>query len=148
MFRLSRTLLSSWWAGSSSSKEEEEEAAGEEKYLLKEFVLHGLAEYSLLSKQGLESGLQFKDLQLNKDVGGLIADFWQKERDIPPVSFYDENIKITSDDMQALIDIEKIPFVRDQKLALYSTIAITINKATGFGSLVVHMQNLLYFASK
>lgn len=32
------------------------------KFLMMEFVLHGLAEYSLLSKQGLASGLQFKDL--------------------------------------------------------------------------------------
>ncbi|MDX2249270.1 MAG: sigma 54-interacting transcriptional regulator [Bacteroidia bacterium] len=37
--------------------------AGEEKkYFLMEFVLHGLAEYSLLGKHGMESGAQFKDL--------------------------------------------------------------------------------------
>lgn len=35
---------------------------GEEKYLLMEFVLHGLAEYSLLSKNVLEEGLSFSDL--------------------------------------------------------------------------------------
>ncbi|MCA1761412.1 MAG: magnesium chelatase [Cryomorphaceae bacterium] len=35
---------------------------GEEKYLLMEFVLHGLAEYSLLSKNILEDGLSFADL--------------------------------------------------------------------------------------
>lgn len=33
-----------------------------EKYFMMEFVLHGLAEYSLLSKQVLEAGIQFKDL--------------------------------------------------------------------------------------
>ena len=35
---------------------------GEEKLLLMEFLLHGLAEYSLLSKNNLISGLRFKDL--------------------------------------------------------------------------------------
>ncbi|MEL6676534.1 MAG: sigma 54-interacting transcriptional regulator [Bacteroidota bacterium] len=33
-----------------------------QQFLLMEFVLHGLAEYSLLSKNGLEAGTQFKDL--------------------------------------------------------------------------------------
>jgi magnesium chelatase subunit I len=37
-------------------------AKGEEKLMLMEFVLHGLAEYSLLSKNTLTSGLRFKDL--------------------------------------------------------------------------------------
>ncbi len=37
-------------------------AQGEEKLLLMEFVLHGLAEYSLLSKNALATGLRFKDL--------------------------------------------------------------------------------------
>ncbi len=37
-------------------------AKGDEKYLLMEFLLHGLAEYSLLSKNSLTSGLRFKDL--------------------------------------------------------------------------------------
>ena len=32
------------------------------KLLLMEFALHGLAEYSLISKHQLERGLQFKDL--------------------------------------------------------------------------------------
>lgn len=32
------------------------------RYMMMEFVLHGLAEYSLLGKQGLEAGTQFKDL--------------------------------------------------------------------------------------
>ena len=36
--------------------------SGEEKYFLMEFVLHGLAEYSLLSKHILQSGVQFSDL--------------------------------------------------------------------------------------
>ncbi|MEZ4772803.1 MAG: sigma 54-interacting transcriptional regulator [Bacteroidia bacterium] len=34
----------------------------EKKYFLMEFVLHGLAEYSLVGKQGIDSGSQFKDL--------------------------------------------------------------------------------------
>jgi magnesium chelatase subunit I len=34
----------------------------EEKILMMEFLLHGLAEYSLLSKNSLTSGLRFKDL--------------------------------------------------------------------------------------
>ena len=37
-------------------------ASEDHRYLLMEFVMHGLAEYSLLSKNGLESGTQFKDL--------------------------------------------------------------------------------------
>jgi len=37
-------------------------AAGQSQLLLMEFVLHGLAEYSLLSKSKLESGVQFKDM--------------------------------------------------------------------------------------
>lgn len=32
------------------------------KYFLMEFVLHGLAEYSLVGKQGIDAGAQFKDL--------------------------------------------------------------------------------------
>lgn len=36
--------------------------AGEEKLLLMELVLHGLAAYSLLSKQGLVNNFRFKDL--------------------------------------------------------------------------------------
>ncbi len=35
---------------------------GEDKLFMMEFILHGLAEYSLLSKKTLEKGLQFKDL--------------------------------------------------------------------------------------
>jgi magnesium chelatase subunit I len=37
-------------------------AKGEEKLLLQEFILHGLAEYSLLSKNNLTGGLRFRDL--------------------------------------------------------------------------------------
>ncbi len=37
-------------------------AQGDEKLLLMEFLLHGLAEYSLLSKNTLTAGLRFKDL--------------------------------------------------------------------------------------
>jgi magnesium chelatase subunit I len=37
-------------------------AQGDEKLLLMEFLLHGLAEYSLLSKNTLASGMRFKDL--------------------------------------------------------------------------------------
>ncbi|TAH31130.1 MAG: hypothetical protein EAZ06_00975 [Cytophagales bacterium] len=37
-------------------------AKHEEKLFLMDFVLHGLAEYSLISKAKLERGLQFKDL--------------------------------------------------------------------------------------
>ena len=33
-----------------------------EYYLMMEFLLHGLAEYSLISKQHVEFGLQFKDM--------------------------------------------------------------------------------------
>jgi len=35
---------------------------GSNKYLMMEFILHGLSEFSMLSKNGLESGLEFKDL--------------------------------------------------------------------------------------
>ncbi len=34
----------------------------EEKYFLMEFALHGLAEFSLIGKQALDTGLQFKDI--------------------------------------------------------------------------------------
>lgn len=37
-------------------------ASKQDRFFLMEFALHGLAEYSLLSKNPLESGLQFKDL--------------------------------------------------------------------------------------
>ena len=33
-----------------------------EEFLMMEFLLHGLAEYSLISKQHVEFGLQFKDM--------------------------------------------------------------------------------------
>jgi len=37
-------------------------ASPEDKFLLKEFILHGLAEFSMLSKNILEEGLSFSDL--------------------------------------------------------------------------------------
>lgn len=37
-------------------------ASGAQQLMMMEFVLHGLSEFSLLGKQGLESGTQFKDL--------------------------------------------------------------------------------------
>ncbi len=47
----------------------------DEKYFMMEFVLHGLAEYSLLSKHILQAGLQFSDLFssmfTNDDLGSL-----------------------------------------------------------------------------
>jgi magnesium chelatase subunit I len=53
-------------------------ASGAEKYCLMEFVLHGLAEHSLLSKSKLIEGVSFKDLfgsllnqNLNFDQGGM-----------------------------------------------------------------------------
>ncbi len=36
--------------------------SGDEKYLMMEFTLHGLAEYSMISRHQLETGMQFKDL--------------------------------------------------------------------------------------
>jgi magnesium chelatase subunit I len=38
------------------------EVAGVEKYVLMEFVLHGLAEHSLISKNKLTQGVRFNDL--------------------------------------------------------------------------------------
>ena len=35
---------------------------GDELYFMMEFVLHGLAEYSMLSKKGLTTGTRFSDL--------------------------------------------------------------------------------------
>ena len=35
---------------------------GREKLFMMEFVLHGLSEFSIISKKTLEKGLQFKDL--------------------------------------------------------------------------------------
>jgi magnesium chelatase subunit I len=37
-------------------------AKGNEKLVLMEFVLHGLAEHSLLNKSKVEEGISFKDL--------------------------------------------------------------------------------------
>ena len=38
------------------------EAKSHEKYLMMEFMLHGLSEYSLLSKNNLVNGNRFRDL--------------------------------------------------------------------------------------
>jgi magnesium chelatase subunit I len=43
-------------------KAQHPKASAAQQLLMMEFVLHGLAEFSLLGKQGLESGTQFKDL--------------------------------------------------------------------------------------
>ncbi|MES2559534.1 MAG: magnesium chelatase [Bacteroidota bacterium] len=43
-------------------KEHFPKAGKQEQYLLMEFVLHGLSEFSQLSKNGLERGVEFKDL--------------------------------------------------------------------------------------
>ncbi|MBC8048066.1 MAG: magnesium chelatase, partial [Fimbriimonadaceae bacterium] len=51
--------------------------SGNDKFFMMEFVLHGLAEYSLLSKHVLEMGLQFKDLfsSVFKDEDLLAEEF-------------------------------------------------------------------------
>ncbi len=46
---------------------------GGEKFFFMEFVLHGMAEFSLISKKPLDTGLQFKDLT-NSLMSGLIFD--------------------------------------------------------------------------
>ncbi|MEM6763712.1 MAG: magnesium chelatase [Bacteroidota bacterium] len=43
-------------------KKEAKGASESRKYMLMEFILHGLAEFSMLGKQSLESGTQFNDL--------------------------------------------------------------------------------------
>jgi magnesium chelatase subunit I len=46
------------------------EETTEQKEFLMEFVLHGMAEYSLISKQPLDEGVKFNDLldsMLSKD---------------------------------------------------------------------------------
>ncbi|MBO9638812.1 MAG: sigma 54-interacting transcriptional regulator [Siphonobacter aquaeclarae] len=53
-------------------------AEGDEKLFLMEFVLHGMAEFSLLSKKTLDQGLQFKDLT-DSLMAGL--DFGEDEDD-------------------------------------------------------------------
>jgi magnesium chelatase subunit I len=58
---------------------------GQERYLLMEFVLHGLSEYSLLSKHPLASGLQFKDL-----LSGMLNMPKGDEEDEEWGGFYDE----------------------------------------------------------
>lgn len=48
-------------------RERMQDAEKDQKLLLMEFALHGLAEFSQISKQKLESGIQFKDL-----IGGML----------------------------------------------------------------------------
>jgi magnesium chelatase subunit I len=43
-------------------KKHHPKASEDIQFLLMEFVLHGLSEYSLLSKYRLETGVQFKDM--------------------------------------------------------------------------------------
>jgi magnesium chelatase subunit I len=58
-------------------------AIGKDLLLFMEFVLHGLAEYSLLNKSKLESGVQFKDMLSsmftmgNEEVEGESEDFYK-----------------------------------------------------------------------
>ena len=56
------------------------DATPSQKLFLMEFILHGMAEYSLISKQGLESGLQFKDL-LSGMLSGIGPDEEEDEDD-------------------------------------------------------------------
>ncbi|MDZ4845917.1 MAG: magnesium chelatase [Chitinophagales bacterium] len=58
---------------------------GDEKLFLMEFVLHGLAEHSLLSKYMLEAGIQFKDV-LGAMFTGKTTDF-DKEDDFNDEEF-------------------------------------------------------------
>ncbi len=51
---------------------------GDEKLFMMEFVLHGLAEFSLLSKSLLEAGIQFKDM-LGAVFSGKASDFENDE---------------------------------------------------------------------
>ena len=55
------------------------DADEQQKTFLMEFALHGLAEFSLLSKHRLEQGMQFKDLlssmfSMPKGLGGSLED--------------------------------------------------------------------------
>ncbi len=52
--------------------------AKNEKYVMKEFILHGLAEHSQLGKATLEKGLQFKDL-FGSILSGSASDFTDEE---------------------------------------------------------------------
>lgn len=50
--------------------------SGKELYLYMEFVLHGMAEFSLISKQGLTGQLQFKDL-----LSGMMSSSYKDDED-------------------------------------------------------------------
>ena len=55
----------------------------EEKLLYMEFLLHGLAEFSQISKHRLDSGLQFKDLlgSLFNNAGSTAGDDDEEQND-------------------------------------------------------------------
>jgi magnesium chelatase subunit I len=53
-----------------------------EREFFMEFALHGLAEYSQLSKKLLDTGLQFKDLFSSMfDMGGETDEDFEEEED-------------------------------------------------------------------
>jgi magnesium chelatase subunit I len=57
------------------------DAKGEDKLLLMEFVLHGLAEFSLIGKSRLEKGLVFQDLMSGLLSGGFGKDDEDEDED-------------------------------------------------------------------
>ena len=62
-------------------------AGGQDILLLMEFVLHGLAEYSILSKFRLETGIQFKDM-LSSMFTMSSEEEEDDDEDIPGTSYY------------------------------------------------------------
>lgn len=52
-----------------------------EQLLMMEFALHGLAEYSMLSRHRIESGLQFKDMLSSMFSGSEPDEFYDEEED-------------------------------------------------------------------
>ena len=61
-------------------------ATGEEAYLLMEFILHGLAEFSMIGKHLVESGMQFKDL-----LSGMFSLSDEEEDEEEWGGFYEDN---------------------------------------------------------
>ena len=53
-----------------------------ELYLMMEFLLHGLAEYSLISKEHVEFGLQFKDM-----ISTMFSSHEDQDLDEPDYSY-------------------------------------------------------------
>ena len=53
--------------GSMTWASQNTEAEAHEQQFLMEFALHGLAEYSFLSKQLVDSGLQFRTVRLSRE---------------------------------------------------------------------------------